>query len=196
MPCSTKGRKSKQSAAARAKPERRRGEPGGGGRRSDSCNFRSLPLIAAWEAHTLSRAAGSSGVFFHASEPFRRLLDFLNGAHGRISPPSNAADLFTGSPEVFLPPSRVRSLVCGSRMCSSVFPRRLLPQKPDCLKDEAFTAATFPPVTFQRIESSMRRFDKLKKTFPFLAHFHVYRVSSVPILAERLDHFCDINSRV
>ncbi|KAF6719787.1 Activated CDC42 kinase 1 [Oryzias melastigma] len=60
-------------------------------------------------------------------------------------------------------------------MCSSVFPRRLLPQKPDCLKDEAFTAATFPPVTFQRIESSMRRFDKLKKTFPFLAHFHVYR---------------------
>lgn len=32
------------------------------------------------------------------------------------------------------------------------------------------------------IELKMRRFDKLKKSFPFLAHFHVYRVSLFFIL--------------
>lgn len=30
----------------------------------------------------------------------------------------------------------------------------------------------------------MRRFNKLKKSFPFLANFHIYRVSFVSLLAE------------
>lgn len=33
-------------------------------------------------------------------------------------------------------------------------------------------------------EFRMRRFNKLKKSFPFLANFHVYRVSFVPPLAD------------
>lgn len=90
----------------------------------------------------------------------------------------------------FLPP-HVWSCGSGSeeRLRYLEFPQRLGPSNwEDCgsgngLRDEHATSGylnahtLFAPLLIRTKEFRMRRFEKLKKSFPFLAHFHVYRVS-------------------